>query len=203
MEILSATEGLDGFIPNDIEEGSLMPTTYHYQWGDTYESVIKKMKDDMTKATNELWLTRRADLPIMTSREAVILASIVEKETGVADERGLVASVFINRLKKGMPLQSDPTAVYGITKGAPLGRVPLRKDIQDDNPYNTYKIPALPPGPICNPGIESIKAVLNPPDTDYIFFVATGNGGHNFSVTLDEHNRNVTTFRQVLKNQQN
>jgi UPF0755 protein len=198
LEILANTEGLEGYIPNNIEEGSLMPTTYYYQWGDSYESVINKMKEEMTRNVNELWLTRRADLPVMTSRDAVILASIVEKETGVGEERGLVASVFVNRLNRGMKLESDPTAVYGITKGAPLGRVPLRKDIEDENPYNTYKIPALPPGPICNPGLDSIKAVLNPAETNYIFFVATGNGGHNFAATLDEHNRNVATFRKII-----
>lgn len=196
-QILKTADGLKGEIPL-IPEGTILPSTYYYHYGDTYESVIKQMQFEMNKTINELWPQRNPLIPINTPEEAIILASIVEKETGVTGERGLVASVFINRLKKSMRLESDPTAVYGITNGKPLGRVPLRADVQNNNPYNTYIIPALPPAPIANPGRESIKAVLNPPETEYLFFVATGNGGHNFSVNLKEHNNNVNKYRQAM-----
>ncbi len=201
IEILQKSEGLTGEIPQDIKEGSLMPQTYYYQWGDTYESIIKQMQDQMAEMVKRMWEFRRMDIPVNTPEEAVILASIVEKETGNADERSLVASVFTNRLKMGMPLQSDPTAVYGITAGAPLGRLPTGADMRSDNPYNTYKIPGLPPGPICNPGLASIEAVLNPADTNYIYFVADGLGGHNFSTGLKEHNQNVNTYRKARNEQ--
>lgn len=199
IEIINKSEGLSGELPKEIPEGSILPQTYYYQWGDSYEQVIGQMQKAMKQVVDSLWEFRRMDIPITTKEEAVILASIVEKETGGADERPLVASVFINRLKKGMPLQSDPTSIYGITAGAPLGRLPSGADMKDDNPYNTYRIPALPPGPICNPGTDSIEAVLNPPDTSYLFFVADGMGGHNFSTGLADHNRNVNEYREVVR----
>lgn len=197
LEILQQAEGLTGDIPATILEGSLLPQTYYYQWGDTYESVIKQMQIQMSEAVKRMWEFRRMDIPVKTPEEAVILASIVEKETGNPDERALVASVFSNRLKIGMPLQSDPTAVYGLTGGAPLGRLPSGADMRSDNLYNTYKIPGLPPGPICNPGAASIEAVLNPADTNYLYFVADGFGGHNFSTGLKEHNQNVNEYRKA------
>ena len=199
VELLTKAEGLTGEIPQDIKEGSLMPQTYYYQWGDSYKSIIKQMQNQMAENLKRMWEFRRMDIPLTTPEQALILASIVEKETGNADERPLVASVFTNRLKTHMPLQSDPTAVYGITAGAPLGHLPTGADMKSQNPYNTYIIPALPPGPICNPGIATIEAVLNPADTSYIFFVANGQGGHNFSSGLAEHNKNVNVYRKARK----
>jgi UPF0755 protein len=148
----------------------------------------------------ELWPGRAKDLPFDSPAEALILASIVEKETGVASERGHVAGVFVNRLVRGMRLQSDPTVIYGLTDGeGALGRSLTRADLDRDHPYNTYKIAALPPGPIANPGRASIEAVLNPMDTEDLFFVADGNGGHVFAKTLKEHNRNVARWRKAQR----
>ena len=200
MEILKQTPGLEGQPPEGIPEGSLMPTTYRYQWGDSFNDVISGMQKEMAKTMADLWAKRNPNIIITTPEQALILASIVEKETGADGERGLVASVFSNRLKKGMKLESDPTAVYGITKGAPLGRMPSSEDMHSNTEYNTYVIPALPPTPICNPGKAAIEAVLNPPETEYLFFVANGKGGHNFGKTLAEHNANIQLYREALKN---
>ncbi len=186
------------------EEGSLLPETYHYMKTDTRHNVIGQMQAAMKKAQDDLWPTRVPDLPVVNMSEVMVLASIVEKETGVPDERRKVAGVFINRLKRGMPLQSDPTAIYALTKGeikddgmGPLGRRLLRKDLEIDSPYNTYKYPGLPPGPICNPGRESMAAVLNPETHNYIYFVADGTGGHVFAETLAEHESNVAKWRKI------
>lgn len=199
MEILGELEGLSGEIPANIPEGSILPQTYFYQYGDSYEKLIAKMQADMQTALQRMWEFRQLNIPIRTPEEAVILASIVEKETGVDGERGLVASVFTNRLRIGMPLQSDPTAIYGITGGTPLGRMPLSADMKYNSEYNTYINKGLPPTPICHPGVDAIEAVLNPPDTSYLYFVANGSGGHNFSGNLSGHNKNVTTYRKVQK----
>lgn len=145
----------------------------------------------------KVWENRDASVPLENPQELLILASIVEKETGIPEERGLVASVFVNRLKKGMLLQTDPTVIYALTAGQKdLGRLLTRKDLTIDNPYNTYKYRGLPPGPICNPGRESLLAAANPEVSDYIFFVASGNGGHNFARSLKEHNRNVREWKK-------
>ena len=190
------------------EEGSLLPETYHYMKSDTRQNIIEQMQAAMKKAQDELWPTRIPDLPVVNMNEVMVLASIVEKETGVAEERRKVAGVFINRLKRGMPMQSDPTAIYALTKGeikedgmGPLGRRLLRKDLEIDSPYNTYKYPGLPPGPICNPGRESIAAVLNPETHNYIYFVADGTGGHVFAETLAEHEANVAKWRKIRSQQ--
>lgn len=201
IQILAKVEGLSGQPPVAIEEGSVLPDTYHYELGDSYSKILKKMRGDMTQKLNELWEQRDKTIPLQTPEEALILASIVEKETGMDGERGLVASVFVNRLNRGMRLESDPTAVYGITYGLPLGEKVRRKHVRDENIYNTYKIDRLPPTPICAPGIEAIKAVMNPPETDYFYFVANGKGGHNFGKTLAEHNRNIVKYRNALKAQ--
>jgi len=145
----------------------------------------------------ELWETRQSELPLASPREALILASIVEKETGIASERDKVAAVFINRLRRGMRLESDPTIIYGLTKGEPLGRGIRASELRGETPYNTYVIKGLPPTPICNPGRASIEAVLNPANTKDIFFVADGSGGHAFAETLKQHNRNVSKWRQI------
>jgi UPF0755 protein len=157
----------------------------------------------MQRALSEAWAARQSELPISSPEEAVILASIVEKETGLDNERGKVAGVFVNRLRKGMRLQSDPTVVYGITLGAgPLGRGLRRSELDAKTPYNTYQINGLPPTPIANPGLASIQAVLNPEATEALYFVADGTGGHVFSKTLSEHNRNVRAWRKIERARQ-
>ena len=153
------------------------------------------MRDAGEDLLGLLWSRRQPGLPIATPDEAVILASIVEKETGIASERPLVAAVFVNRLRAGMRLESDPTIIYGITRGRPLGRRILLSELQAPTPYNTYAISGLPPTPIANPGRASLAAVLDPPDTDYLFFVADGSGGHAFAATYEEHLRNVEKWR--------
>lgn len=202
VQLVSATEGLAGDVSDNPPEGTLLPETYSYSLGDTVSDVIGRMQRAASALEAELWPTRAPDLPISSWEEAVILASIVEKETGVAAERRTVAGVFVNRLDKGMRLQSDPTVIYGITDGSgPLGRKLLRSDLNTDTPYNTYTRDGLPAGPICNPGRAALEAVLNPEDTDAIFFVADGTGGHAFAKTLAEHNRNVAKWRKLQKQQ--
>lgn len=211
VEILKAVPELSGDIKAIPEEGSLLPETYHYTRDMARTELITKMQTDMRKAINTLWPERAPDLPFTTQKEALILASIVEKETGVAAERAKIAGVFINRLRRGIPLQTDPTVIYAITKGVvketgmgPLGRRLLKDDlVGTDSPYNTYKYPGLPPGPIANPGQAAIAAVLHPEQHDYIFFVADGSGGHLFSKTLEEHLRNAAQWRQIRKQQGN
>jgi UPF0755 protein len=188
---------LAGEITRAPEEGDLLPETYSFHRGMLRDELIERMERDHDAVLEELWPGRASDLPIATKEEAVILASIVEKETGVASERPLVAGVFINRLRRGMKLQSDPTIIYGLTKGVPLGRGIRKSEIERATPYNTYVINGLPPTPIANPGRESIAAVLNPAQTDALFFVADGTGGHVFAATLAEHERNVENWRRV------
>lgn len=192
---------LTGNVPETIQEGTLLPETYHYQRGEPRAAVVSHMQEKMQAVLHALWADRVDGLPITTPEEALILASIVEKETGVEEERRRVAAVYINRLHRGMPLQADPTVIYGIelVDGKPLGRPLLRKDLKRDVPHNTYMHPGLPPTPICNPGKASIAAVLNPLETDEIYFVATGDGGHLFAKTLAEHNRNVQKYRKKMR----
>ena len=151
-------------------------------------------QDEMLEAA---WSERAMELPISTPQEAIILASIVEKETGLADERPLIASVFVNRLNRGMRLQSDPTIIYGLTQGEPLGRGLRQSEIRGETAYNTYVINGLPPTPIANPGADAIKAVLNPVESEFLFFVADGTGGHAFAKTNREHQRNVAQWRRI------
>jgi UPF0755 protein len=176
-------------------EGSLLPDTYHYAWGDDRAAMVQRLRRAMTDTLAELWAKRAANLPLKTPEEAVVLASIVERETGIAAERPLVAGVFINRLRRGMRLQSDPTVSYGISPQAPLDRALSRADLAQAHRWNTYVIDGLPPTPIANPGRASLEAVLNPAATDALYFVADGSGGHAFARTLDEHNRNVAKWR--------
>jgi len=198
--LLNNEPALEGAITTPIAEGSLLPETYHFTYGETRQALIGRMQAGMVSVISELWEKRAPGLPFATPAEAVTLASIVEKETGVTAERPRVASVFINRLRKGMKLQTDPTVVYGIeaASGAPMGRNLLLSDLRAPTAYNTYVIEGLPPGPIANPGRASIEAVLHPADTNDLFFVATGTGGHNFSATLAEHNRNVAAYRAKM-----
>ena len=179
-------------------EGSIFPSTYDIRRNQPRSEVIARMQAAMDETLTAAWEEREEGLPIETPEEALILASIVEKETGVAEERPQVAGVFVNRLRKGMRLQSDPTVVYGITGGeGPLGRGLRRSELDRETPYNTYAIAGLPPTPIANPGREAIEAVLNPAETDALYFVADGTGGHAFAETLDEHNANVRQWRKI------
>ena len=181
-------------------EGSLLPETYKVPRGMTRTSLVQQMQAAQKTALDELWPQRQKDLPVKDKRAALILASIVERETGVAEERPLVAAAFTNRLRKNMRLQSDPTIIYGLVggKGA-LGRPIRRSEIRRNTPYNTYRINGLPPTPIANPGRASIAAVLNPADSKALYFVADGTGGHVFAETLEAHNKNVRRWREIEK----
>ena len=202
VALLNEAEGLTGEIAAVPPEGALLPETYHYSREDPRADILDRMMAARDDVLEELWSQRVENLPLATPEEAVVLASIVEKETGLADERPLIAGVFINRLRKGMPLQSDPTVVYGITKGTgPLGRLLTRRDLRTPSPYDTYTIKGLPPGPIANPGRAALAAVLNPAETEYFYFVADGSGGHAFARTLQEHNRNVAKWRKIQRQQ--
>lgn len=178
-------------------EGSILPDTYQVQRGDDRTEVIARMRKARDELLAELWPKRQPGLPFDTLDEAVILASIVEKETGVAAERPRVAAVFVNRMRAGMRLESDPTIIYGVSKGRPLGRGLLASEVAAATPYNTYRIDGLPPTPIANPGRASLEAVLNPPKTNELFFVADGTGGHVFAATFEEHQKNVARWRAV------
>jgi UPF0755 protein len=178
-------------------EGSLLPDTYQVQRGDARAEVLQRMMTARDKLLAELWAKRQPDLPLATPEEAVTLASIVEKETGVPAERPRVAAVFVNRLRAGMALQSDPTIIYGISKGRPLGRGILASELAAATPYNTYVVVGLPPTPIANPGRESLAAVMNPPKTEELYFVADGTGGHVFAKTYEEHEKNVAKWRKL------
>ena len=181
-------------------EGSLLPETYDVQRGEDRGAVLARMMAAQETLIRQLWPQRAPDLPVRSPEEAVILASIVEKETAVPAERPRVAAVFVNRLNQGMRLETDPTVIYGLTGGRPLGRGLRRSELAAMTPYNTYLIPGLPPGPIANPGRASIAAVLNPPKTEELFFVADGTGGHVFAKTFDQHLRNVARWREVERN---
>ncbi len=197
---INKASGLIGQIPEGVKEGSLLPETYFYSYNDTKAAVIKRMQDAMKKSIDDLWEKRDPTIPVKTKEQALILASIVEKETGIQSERPKVASVFVNRLRKGMKLQSDPTIIYSFTFGNKSLERPIRvSDIQNNSPYNTYHIYGLPPAPICNPGLASIKAVLNPIQTDFLYFVASGNGDHVFSSNIKDHNAAVARYRSLMK----
>lgn len=200
--LLDGAPALDGEAPV-AEEGALLPETYHYGLGDSRAAIVARMRVARDRALAELWADRAEGLPLRTPEDAVILASIVEKETGVAGERARVAAVFVNRLRKDMRLQSDPTVIYALTEGkADLGRPLSRADLKTDSPYNTYAVKGLPPAPIANPGRAALEAVLNPSQTNEFYFVADGSGGHAFAETLAEHNRNVRRWRRLQRNSQ-
>ncbi len=189
---------LSGEIMETPKEGALLPETYKVTRGFQRAKLVAKMQDDLKKLVDQVWAHRRPDLPIRTPFELVTLASIVEKETGKAEERPMVAAVYVNRLRKKMRLQSDPTIIYGLVGGkATLGRPILRSEIEKYTPYNTYAIEGLPPGPIANPGRASLEAAANPARTNDLYFVADGTGGHVFSQTLEQHNRNVQHWRDI------
>jgi UPF0755 protein len=194
--LLERTEGLTGDIPA-FGEGELLPETYAFEFGETRAAIVRRADTAMERALAEAWAARAPNLPLASAREALILASIVERETGRADERGKVAGVFVNRLRRNMPLQSDPTVAYAATGGAPMDRPISRADLDRDHPFNTYRIRGLPPGPIASPGRAALLAATRPEATDFIFFVADGTGGHAFARTLEEHNRNVARWREI------
>lgn len=200
VELINGTKGLVGEIEQVPPEGSLLPETYHYARGDSRRELLDRMSAALERTLQELWTARVEGLPLDNPEEALILASIVEKETALAEERPVVASVFINRLRRGMPLQSDPTVIFSLTEGKDeLGRRLTRADLKVESPFNTYRIGGLPPAPIANPGRDSIAAVLNPAETDYLYFVADGSGGHAFAETLAGHNRNVARWRKLRR----
>ena len=196
VDILMASPVLAGAAPVPAE-GAILPETYEVRRGEDRAAVLQRMMDAHDNLLRALWAQRRSGLPLMSPEQAVILASIVEKETGVASERPRVAAVFVNRLQKGIKLQSDPTIVYGLTRGKPLGHGIRASELASQTPYNTYQIAGLPPTPICNPGRASIAATLDPPRTNDLYFVATGGGRSNFASSLDEHQRNVAHWRGV------
>ncbi|MGF1605391.1 MAG: endolytic transglycosylase MltG [Rhodothalassiaceae bacterium] len=202
VALLEAEPLLRGAVAQVPPEGSLLPETYYFTRGESRQALLDRMAAAQQALLETLWPRRVADLPLDSPQQAVILASIVEKETGMASERPAVAAVFVNRLRLGMRLQSDPTVIYGLTEGAPLGRRLLRADLDVDSAYNTYRRAGLPPGPIANPGRASIEAVLNPAQSDHLYFVANGEGGHAFARTLEEHNRNVARWRRIRRSRE-
>ena len=197
VDILMAEPILTGEIAEVPEEGTLWPETYEITRGESRAAVLERMQVAHDRNLARLWARRGPNSIVSTPGEAVILASIVEKETGVASERPRVAAVFTNRLRMGMRLESDPTIVYGITRGRPLGRGIRRSELAQPTEWNTYQIDGLPPTPIANPGEEALAAVLNPPRTDELFFVADGTGGHVFARTFEEHLANVARWREI------
>jgi UPF0755 protein len=196
VDVLMANDVLTGAAPVPAE-GSILPETYEVRRGEDRAEVLQRMMDARDTLLRALWAQRRPDLPLQTPEQAVTLASIVEKETGLAEERPRVAAVFINRLQRGIRLGSDPTIIYGLTGGKPLGRGIRQSELTAYTPYNTYLIDGLPPGPICNPGRASLAAALDPPHTDELYFVASGTGGHVFASTLEQHQKNVEHWRGV------
>jgi UPF0755 protein len=203
IQRLNADSNLVGEVTSLPAEGSILPGSYDYVPGETRQSVLDKMQTAMTTELAAIWAARQDDLPLETPEQLLVLASIVEKETGVASERPQVAAVFVNRLREGMRLQSDPTIIYGITKGqSNLGRGLRRSEIEAQTPYNTYQINGLPPTPIANPGVEALKAVAHPDSHDYLYFVAKGatpSEGHVFAETYAEHQQNVARYREIAR----
>jgi UPF0755 protein len=197
-DALMRADGLTGDVPVPAE-GSILPDSYAYQKGDTRASVVARMQKAMKDYLARAWANRKPGIAVKSPQEAIILASIVEKETGKPSERRTVAAVYGNRLRIGMPLQADPTVIYPITKGRPLGRRILRSELHAKNGYNTYASPGLPVGPIANPGRASIDAVLDPADSKALYFVADGSGGHVFADTLAEHNANVQKWYAIRR----
>lgn len=198
VEALRLADFLEGDIAEVPPEGALAPESYEVTARTARADVLARMADLQVRRLEEVWANRDEDLPIGTPEEALILASIIEKETSVPEERGTVASVFVNRLRQGMRLQTDPTVIYGVTEGrGVLGRGLRQSELRGETPWNTYVIFGLPPTPIANPGLASLRAAVNPEQTDLLFFVADGTGGHAFARTLAEHNRNVARWREI------
>lgn len=203
VEAIKAEEVLVGEITNLPPEGMIAPETYSVQRGEQRQAVLDRMVKIQERILDTAWENRAEGLPIKTKEEALILASIIEKETGIEGERPMIAGVFVNRLRRGMPLQTDPTVIYGILKGeGSLGRGLRRSELDAPTPWNTYKIQGLPPTPIANPGKAAIAAAVQPAETQALYFVADGTGGHVFSNSLAEHNRNVAKWREIERARQ-
>jgi UPF0755 protein len=196
-QIVNADAGLTGTQEAAPEEGTLLPETYFYNKGATRASILSRMREAQQRFVSRVWDARDPDLPFRSPQEAVTLASIVEKETAVPDERRHIAAVFINRLRLGMKLESDPTVIYGVSKGYPLGHDIRASELVSATPYNTYAIAGLPPTPICNPGKDAILAVLDPQRSADLYFVADGSGGHVFAASKSQHDRNVARWRKI------
>lgn len=201
LSFVAATEALSGTLPPPPREGSLLPETYNFPRGETRTALIVRMQTAQNLLLANVWSQRNAQIPLTTPEQALVLASIVEKETGIAAERPLIAGVFYNRLRIGMALQSDPTVVYARDKGTPNDAPISRADLALESPYNTYKQPGLPPAPIANPGRAALEAVLHPATTDALYFAADGSGGHAFATSLEAHNKNVANLRAREKQQ--
>lgn len=202
VESLKHAEFLAGTVAEVPPEGTLSPDSYEVKRGEDRAALLAEMTERQSAVLDELWRERKDGLPYKTPQEAMVMASIIEKETGVPEERGKVASVFVNRLEQGIRLQTDPAVIYGITKGqGALGRGLRQSELKRETPYNTYVIDGLPPTPICNPGRDSIAAALSPEDTPFLYFVADGSGGHAFAATLAEHNQNVAKWRAIEASQ--
>jgi UPF0755 protein len=200
VELLDKSKGLKGSVSSVPRNGTLLPDTYHYSWGDSKEGILLRMQRAMDRTLESLWESRDKSVPLRDVKEAVILASVVEKEAALQKEMPLIASAFINRLNKGMKLQSDPTALYAVTEGKyDLKRSLTYQDLRFKSPYNTYVVQGLPRGAIANPGRKALEAVLNPAKTNYIYFVADGTGGHSFAATYQEHQKNVSVWRSIQK----
>lgn len=200
FEILAQTAGLVGDLPEPPPNGTLLPETYTFSYGMPRKIIVERMTSGMRKTIDELWPGRDKDLPYATKEEALVLASIIEKETSVGSERPRIAGVFINRLRKGMRLQTDPTVIYAITGGTmELNRKLTHNDLLTPHPFNTYRNKGLPPAPICNPGRESLQAVLRPQKTNEIYFVADGTGGHAFATSFDEHRKNILNWKKTRR----
>lgn len=200
--IIEAEKSLTGAVGELPKEGTLLPETYQFIKGEERSSIIARMKKAHEEVMSDLWQKRAPDLPLTTPEEAVTLASIVERETAIPAERARVAGVYVNRLKKGMLLQSDPTTIYGLSDGlGDINRPLTFTDLKSVSPYNTYVITGLPPGPIANPGRASLEAALHPETHDFLYFVADGTGGHAFGKNLTEHNKNVANWRKVEREQ--
>ena len=200
IDLVSAADGLTGSVEAPEPEGTYLPETYFYTHGDSQAAVLSRMSAAMDAALAAAWATRSPNIAFKSPRQALILASIIEKETGIAAERTRVSAVFHNRLRRRMRLQSDPTVIYALMDGGvSLGRPLSRADLAVDSPYNTYRVTGLPPGPIANPGRASLLAAVQPLDTNEYYFVADGRGGHAFSRTLREHNRKVAKWRRLQR----
>ena len=200
VALVTADPVLTGPVPV-IPEGSLLPETYLFERGTTRAELLARIHKAQEALLAQLWPKRKVGLPFTSQEDALKLASIVEKETSLASERPRIAAVFINRLQNGMRLESDPTIIYGLTKGVPLGHPLRQSELATPNPYSTYQIIGLPPTPISNPGRDAIAAVLNPADSEELFFVANGTGGHVFAKTMAEHQKNVAQWRRIEQQQ--